>query len=313
MIFSPDKQNKMDGSVLRIAGHIQQVCSLPIVPITRIEDFVFNDGIAGLRNYVLLDYSELHWNTQNTDTHLFGKNTKEFLDIFRGDEWLKFDEWIRDNPPIAYFKRELKKKDAGGNVYPIDYPCWASPFPLESREQFNERPVNVHYYWGRSHEDRVQLHGDIWKHSSKNGAAICDNIFYFQKFMEEEKSTNKWVTLNMPHYARIDISNIFSINGMSKLSVSMPGSGIKCFRNSESPVNSVMIFPQDDLAWGYEWENEINCIRFSGEPIPAIEEALQRKDLYDIYVKGHETIDKYRIDNYVNNYIQPIIQQCLTV
>mgnify|MGYP007031183161 CR=1 FL=1 len=307
MIVSPDLNGELDGSVVRIASYIEAATDIPILPLTRIHNFKFNPELLTLDKYILLDYCELHWDTKNEDSHLFGKNTASFSNIFEGDEWIKFDEFVKEKPPFFYFKRELKKKDVGGNIFPVDYPCWTNPYPIESKEQFEQRPVNVFYYWGRSHEDRVQLHGDIWKNSSKNGASICDNIYYFNAFMQEEKSINKWVTLNTPHYSRVDISNILTINGVSRLSVSMPGSGVKCFRNSESPVNSIVIFPDDDLAWAYPWVHGQNCIRMSGDPIESIEKALQRKDLYEIYIKGMETIDKYRIGNYVNNYIKPII------
>ena len=140
MIVSPDINNNMDGSVLRIASQINS--PYPIVPITRIEGFVFNPALFELDKYVLLDYSELHWNTENTDTHLFGKNTSDFPDQFPGEEWKKFDDFARNQPPVIYFKRELLNKDKSDFVHPIDYPCWVEPPPIQSREEFNSRPIS---------------------------------------------------------------------------------------------------------------------------------------------------------------------------
>jgi len=219
MIYSPDVNNNMDGSVLRIANQINS--PIPIVPITRIEGFRFNPDLLNLGKYILLDYSELYWNSENIDTHLFGKNTSDFPDQFPGEEWKKFDDFVRDNPPAIYFKRELLNKDKGGIVHPIDYPCWVEPPPIQGKSDYNNRQVSVFYYWGRSHEERVRLHGDIWANSSRNGASICDNLFYFNEFMKEEQNPKKWVTLNIPHYGRTDISNLLAVNGLSKLSVSL--------------------------------------------------------------------------------------------
>ena len=78
----------------------------------------------------------------------------------------------------------------------------------------------------------------------------------------------------------------------------------------EAPYNSVMVLPEDDLAWSYGWVDGFNCIKFSRENDPTglknrwkivekCEEALKRNDLYEIYLNGKKTIDQYRIDNYV--------------
>ena len=121
MIFSADLDAKLDGSVVRIAQHID-TGGIPLLPMTRIEGYKFNPELLKLKEYILLDYSELYWNSENEDTHLFGKNTHEFPEQFPGDEWKRFEDFVRTNPPKIYFKRELKKKDVGGNIYPIDYP-----------------------------------------------------------------------------------------------------------------------------------------------------------------------------------------------
>lgn len=308
MIVSPDINKNMDGSVLRIAQQINS--PYPIVPITRIEGFVFNPALFELDKYVLLDYSELHWNTENTDTHLFGKNTSDFPDQFPGEEWKKFDDFARNQPPVIYFKRELLNKDRSDFVHPIDYPCWVEPPPIQSREEFNSRPIEVFFFWGRSHEERVWLHSSIWSNTSRNGASVCDNIYQYQQFIQEESNPKKWVTLYMPHYSRIDISHLLTINGQSKLSVSLFGAGRKCFRTTgESPVNSLMVMQNSEACYTYEWVHGENCLMFPGTEVDVtlLDEFLKRDDLYDIYCKGVETAHKYKAPDYFNNYVNPLI------
>jgi len=307
MIVSPDANNEMDGSVLRIAREINS--PYPIVPITRIEGFKFNPDLLTIDKYILLDYSELWWNTENTESHLFGKNTSDYPEIFKGEDWKRFDDFVRDNPPLVYFKRELLKQDVTENIVPIDYPCWTNPYPVQTKEEFDARPINVFNFWGRSHEVRVKLHGDIWINSSRNGASICDNPYFLNSFLAEEKNPNKWVTLSIAHYSRQPIEAILGINGASKLSVSMRGAGRKCFRHAESPTNSVMIMEWSDLAWAYDWEHGFNCIKMIREPIWEIEDALTRSDLHEIYLNGMETIDKYRTPRYIAEYVLPIINK----
>lgn len=306
MIVSPDVNGDMDGSVLRIAREINS--PIPIVPITRIEGFKFNPQLLELDKYILLDYSELWWNTENIDTHLFGKNTSDYPEIYKGEEWQKFDEFVKNNEPQIYFKRELLKKDATDKIMVIDYPCWTSPDKVQTKEEFDARPVKCFFYWGRSSEYRVKLHADIWLNSSKNNTAICDNLFYLNAFLNEERCPNKWVTVNIAHYSRQPIETILSVNVISKLSISIKGSGRKCFRHVESPTNSVMVMDRDDLAWAYDWVDGENCLKINNTSIDEINELTHRNDLYDIYLKGMENIDKYRIENYINNYVNPIIK-----
>lgn len=311
MIFSPELNNQLDGSVVRIAQHID-TGGIPLLPMTRIEGYKFNPELLKLKEYILLDYSELYWNSENEDTHLFGKNTHEFPEQFPGDEWNKFEDFVRTNPPKIYFKRELKKKDVGGNVHCVDYPCWTAPYPIQTKQEFDNRVLEVFHFWGRSHEERVRFHSEVWANSSRNGASVCDNIFSFNDFIRWEGNPKKWASFYMPHYCRVDIKQILAINGMAKLSVSLFGAGKKCFRTTgESPVNSVMVMQDSDLAYSYEWIHEYNCLKFPTTKIdmPLLDEFVKRDDLYEIYLLGMNTVDKYRINNYVNNYIQPIIQK----
>ena len=42
-----------------------------------------------------------------------------------------------------------------------------------------------------------------------------------------------------------------------------------------------------------------------------LERETQRTDLYDLYVAAQANIDKYRPQNYINNYILPVIESVL--
>lgn len=293
MLYSFDKHQRLDGSAVRIAQHID-TGSLPILPVTRVEGFEFNEDLRGVKDWVMLDYSELHWNTENTETHLFGVNTHKFDEVFKGDEWAKFEDWVRENPPKLYLKRELLKQDISDNILPMDYCSWHNPYPIENKEQFNQRPISCFFYWGRSSEYRVQFHADVW---TKSNAAVCDNLYYLNPFLQEESNHRKFVTVNVPHYARQPIENILAVNGLSKLSVSMRGSGRKCFRHAESPSNSVMITEANDLAWQFDWVDGVNCIKFF-DIFHDINKALENPNLYDIYVEGVNNANKYHYTHY---------------
>lgn len=132
---------------------------------------------------------------------------------------------------------------------------------------------------------------------------ICDNIYYVEGFLKHESNPKKWVSCQIPHYYRIDISQILGINGMSKLSLSPPGAGRFCFRHAESPVNSVMVLFDDEMAWSYPWEHGVNCVKINEfNEVEEIANAL-RTDLYKVYLNGVEHIKNYQHSNYINNYL----------
>lgn len=306
MIISSDKNN-IDHVVYNILKDIDS--SIPLVPVTRLANYEFNDELLKLDKYILVNYNELDWNYDwKRGTPIFGKNAEQFRDKFPGDEWSKFIDFVNKNPPLLTFQRELLKTDVSDTIKSIEFPNFHPPIPIQTKEQYDARPISVFNFWGRSHESRVQLHGDIWKGASKFGYSVCDNIYHFPAFMQEEKG-DKWVSLYMPHYSRVDIQNILGINGLSKLSISLPGAGIKCFRSTgESGVNSCIVMPHDELAWTYPFEDGINCIKFiPGKEIETLQEALKMDKLYDIYCESVNTTNKYYQPDYISNYILPLI------
>lgn len=285
---------------------------IPILLLSRVEELNFNEELLKLegKKYVIIDYIEMGWDVELNETFILGKNLYKFYHIFRGEGWLKLNEFIYNNPPVLYFKRELLLKDKTAAIIPIEYVNWQEKYPIQTKEEFDNRPISVLNYWGRSHEARLLFHGEVWKNAAQKGYTVCDNLYYFNSFMNHERNENKWVSLNIEHYSRIDIKEILKINGLSKLSVSLPGGGIKCFRQNESPVNSIMVMPEDELAWSYKWEDGINCIKFSNngdvtglkkewDITGTIESSLKRDDLYLIYLNSLAAADFYRVDNYV--------------
>jgi hypothetical protein len=307
-IISPHTGQGIDGTTWRMAERINS--KIPLIPISRVNDFKFNTDLYQVADYVLFDMTELDWNTpyEETGTHLFGENTQNF-NHFNTDDWKKFDEWVATNPPKLYMKRELLKKDVTENIIPIDYFNWCSRVTLQTREEFNKRVFDAFYFWGRSHEGRLQIHGDIWKGASKHGYSVCDNFIFLQDFVNQEQGS-KWCTLWMPHYKRIDISMLLSINGISKISIAPFGAGRKTFRHLEASVNSAMLTWEDNFAWAYPWVHGENCIKCEqGKEVETIIEWLGKKELYDAYIECVHNANRYRPETYIPNYIEKKINE----
>lgn len=307
-IITADKRGNTDGSIYRLLENVNSPLSMVLMSKTR--SFKFNDSLIGIKDYVLVEVSELGWDWtwDEQGSHIWGKNIERFPQFSENEEYKRFNDWVAGNPPKLILQRELLKKDVSDTVRPIDYPCWFEPREIHSATSFNARPIDAFYFWGRSHEARLRLHANIWMAASQSGFSVCDNINYFEKFLEQEDG-RKWVSLWMPHYGRIDIREIIGRQGLSKTSIAMPGAGIKTFRHCESSINSVMVKWKDDLAWTYSWEHNINCIETSeGKEIEDIQAAIQNPFLYEIYRNGIETCSKYQVNNYTK-YLSDIINK----
>lgn len=324
MIFSPDKNGQIDGTVKRILDQIQT--DKVLVPITRLNDYVFNERLYDLKEWILVDYFEYganHWDRK--ETHFWGKNTEDFSYVPKTEEWDKFDKFCKDNPPTKILKRELLKKDVADNVFPIEYPSFYVVPDPQTKEEYEKRPIEVFHFWGHSHEIRRAFHGGCFILAAQTGIGVVDNIDYIERSLGEYKRL--WVTVNTPHFARRPMEQIYAINGMSKLSVSLEGAGVKCFRHAEASLNSLMVMREDELAWSYEWKHGFNCLKIyffmdSFDEIKGTEydshmiakkvfeyAQYDSEDFYEIYVNGIQTAKKYQLDNYINNYLQPIINQ----
>lgn len=310
MIVSPDKKGTIDPVVYSILIHIET--DVPLVPITRLQDFKFNESLLRLDKYVIVDYSEFDWNFDwSNGTPMFGNKFNQ--EKFPGDEWKRFNDFVLKTPPVLTFQRELLAEDVTDTILPIEFPNWHPPFPIDTKEQYDARPIEVFNFWGHSHEDRVQLHSDIWEGVLSGGYSLCDNIYHLDAFMREQQG-KKWVSLYMPHYSRVEIKNILAINGLSKLSLSLPGAGLKCFRSTgESGANSTIVMRPDELAWTYPFIDGWNCIKVKkGEEIERMKEALQYDDLYNIYLECINTTNKYYYPDYIKNYIKPAIEKAIS-
>jgi hypothetical protein len=307
MIYVANAAGTTDGVMYNVLNRINT--EIPIVLVTRPDDFKFNEDLRRLDKYILVDMVENGWNFDwARGTHFFGNNTEYFADLFPSEEWMKFENFVVGNQPIKYLKREMLKQDATDYYQPINYPCWSEIPTPQTREDFNSRPFEVFFNFGISHEYRKELHGEIWKKSGFYGYSVCDNYQQLNGFLAHEGNSKKWLSIHAPHYYRLPIENVLQINGMAKISVSLPGAGRSCFRHAESPVNSVMLMRKDDMKWSYDWIDEVNCIKCEeGEEIATMIEYLASYRLYDIYLQGVENCKNYCIDNYINKYLLPII------
>jgi hypothetical protein len=319
-ILSAYKDGFIDPPVMKIMSHLQKTdLDFTAVVVTKREGYEFNPELMEIKGlWVLFDFIEYGWNWDQKETHLFGVNTWDFFkDGMDAADWLEFCTWVRDNPPLIYFKRELLDKDRTEKVLPIEYPCF-NPIPEpQSFQDFCARPIEVSYLWGESHPDRVKLHVEMYEGQSSFGYHLLDNAMHIEGCFNDVGAGQRrvWLSQKVPHYARYAMEDVLMIGMASKISVSMPGAGVKCFRHSESPINSVMMKVRDELAWSYPWKSIYNCLcpqdkeRIINVCSAATNDA--KKLLYTIYRNGVENCRNYHIDNYIPNYVLDSIASAL--
>lgn len=321
-VMSPDLQGRIDGTIAAnlLSGFPDQSssrhdCDVILVPISFMSDFRFNAAMKDIdKPYVILDYLEYEWCFDMGVTHRLGVNTRDCR--WLSPAWWEFCDFARERPPAMYFKRELIAEDMSPRVRAIDWPCYMASSPFQSEEQFNERPIEVFNSWGFSHPSRPQLHGEIFKAMTTHGIGVISETDQFEGYFKGP-CARTWVSIFSPWYSRKPISDIAWYQTRSKISVSLPGCGRKCFRHAEAPVGTIMALAFDNLAWSYPWTEGDNCIRISvgakgaGCTFADLDEATKRSDLYKIYVQSQETIELYRTKPYVQNYLIPIIEGVL--
>lgn len=307
-LVSPCKSGRIDPVWYALFKEVES--KIPIVVVTKMEDYIFNDELYKLERYILVCGCEYGWSEEfDIGTHIWGDNT-DWFEQFNSNEWKRFEEFVNKKSPILVFKRELIEGDNPENYFPINYPCW-HPIPHpQSRSEFDKRKIQCNFIWGFSHERRKTLHAEIWQRSSEFDYMVCDNLAIRDLFIQHESNPKKWLTVNTPWFARYDMSHIIETNGMSKISISINGAGRHCFRDSESSINSVMYRWEDSIKFSYPWVNGVNCIKSKpGEELQTIVAALNNHNLYEIYLQGVENCRKYYLPDYIANYIQPIIKE----
>jgi len=316
MVILANKNNEIDSAYHTLVKHINT--DKTIVMVSWAEDFKFNDELLSVKEYVLVCYCEYGYDHDfwKTGTHIWGCNSVKFPRYYKGD-WIKFDDWVKSNPPSLILKREFFKDDFSINysnnlikIMPIDYTTSILPIPIQSEKEFYERPISACYYFGRSHESRLKTHASIWDGATKYGYSVCDNIYYFNGFMQFETG-KKYVSMHIPHYQRHPIESVLTINGLSKIGIVPMGAGQKTFRAAEVSCNSIMLMWNENLFWGVDWVDGFNCFKCNpGEEVELIEKLTNSSyDLYRVYVNGVNAWGKYRTENYINDYLMPLINE----
>ncbi len=290
----------LDHLPTRVQSESQADCV--IVVVSYVGDYKFNPMLAKVRKpVILLDFIEGGWDA-GEKPNLLGYSLQDFGHL-NTPEWARLTQWVRDIEPRLYFKRELHRRDRVSNRAPIEYPCRMEVPPLQSKEEFNARPIEVFSSWGLSNPSRQRLHGDIFRRAHDTGIHVVDAWDQDNRF-----EGRTWATIHSPWFNRKPLEEVMRWQRRAKISVSMPGAGVKCFRSAESPVDSIMALHEDSLAWSFPWTHLENCIRLEpGNEFNSLYKVASLNMLYDTYCASRENILRYTSERYAREYLLPLI------
>lgn len=294
-----------------------QSADVTIVPITLFDWYRFNeDQLSQLigKRWILMDYCEFGWDWDQNTSYLWGQSDESHsmlshhrfkIQSEANDSYRKFDEFVRNNPPILTFQRELLQRDRNERRVPIEYTHWVREYGNDTKEEFLKRKLEVSYNWSRSHEDRLTVHAAIFRYASSFGYDVISEFSHVERALHENVNTPKWLSVHVPHYARIDVHDVQNYIRMSKVTIVMPGCGNKCFRHGEVCCDAIMAMPENNLAWSYPWHmgNSIPMHHNDLFSIKYIIDDLNSEDLYEIYANAMENGRNYRYDTYIRRWI----------
>lgn len=325
-ILSPDQGSWVDPPVHSILKQIPDInntsvseADCVIIPISYNRDFKFNEDLRYLsKPWALADFSEFGWQWGQKNSYLWGFGGDRLCVPQFGEsaEYVKFMNFTLDNPPILTFQRELLQKDVTDQLIPIEYLSHLQEFGLDTKEEFQKRPLEVSYNWGRSHEDRMRMHGEIFCQAPNLGYDVISEFSHVDKAIADNPKSKKWLTVHSPHYGRIDVSEVQRFNRMSKVVIAMPGAGFKTFRHGEMCGDAIMAIPRNNLAWSYPWDDG-NSIQIEASGIDRVVSVsliygkLQRDDLYQLYCNAMENARNYRYQEYLTRWVVGNIRRCL--
>lgn len=280
--------------------------------ITHTNSYVFDKDQFDLiknKKVVIFDYVEYGWQITNLN-HFYGQNTQKHERLIINKEYLLLDEAIKSLQVVCYFKRELPKDFTSKyNTYPAEYVCIQPIEEPVSFEAFNGRAISIFFNWGLSNPNRLKLHGALYSLSHEYGYSIVSARNHLEGCQKDNPENLLVFSQFAPHYARTSMEEVLHLQRSSKISISLNGCGVKCFRNAESPINSVMAIQQNTLAWTSEWD-DTNAIVLPNKKDGMIDEQASITKMLDIlknpenlyarYIKCIENNKIYTQQNYCN-------------
>jgi len=310
-------------------------CDFVGLGITHMNGWDFNEeefNRIKSKRFIIFDFTEYGWSNVNVQ-HIYGRSDGKYDHLFSNKNYLKLNKALKDVDIRVYFKRELPKALWTPLIQPIEYPCLFENTYIEPVENYINRPIDIFFNWGWSNPSRPSLHAAFYRMAEELNFSVVSDIRHVQGEKRDHPNRPLVLTQFTPHHSRFSMNDILRAQSMSKISVSLNGCGVKCFRHEEAPVNSLMALQDNVLEWTYPWNEENSIVlppkRHSSSGIlpGKLSEDLTEwenldadlsvrmlmrllnnpKHLHSEYVMGIQNCQKYLLKNYIP-HLKSIIQ-----
>jgi len=146
---------------------------------------------------VVFDYLEYHWELIEAPDAILGLPLPP-----HASQYKELSEWLAKNKPKAYFKLNLRGTHP--NTYPID---WYNAYiwgAVDSKVEFDSRPIDVLFIYGQSHPMRAQFHGLMMQKAFDLGWTIITHPDHI-----EHEIGPKIMFLHQPWWDRLPAERVF--------------------------------------------------------------------------------------------------------
>lgn len=273
------------------------------------------------KKHVIFDYAEYGTPHSWNNTHLLGVTTQHHRPVGEVAEYLKLDEYLKQQNVALYFKREFSQKLQ--DHLSIKSPFMVEPIeiffdnlpPIEpiSKEEYMSRHGLVFHLFGNSHSDRKQLAGEMMKRFER----ICTSL---PKMVDLVNASLPFhLVEQIEHLSRYSMPDILHWQSKCLMSVNGPGFGQKALRMRESYHNSVPIFfdvgmkysiqPSDENAVMLPTENGKLMLDESFEILESV--IRDRENLWHRFQNAHNVAHAMMPDNYVRDQVNEKIKKYL--
>lgn len=273
------------------------------------------------KKFVIFDYAEYGTPHSWQNTHLLSVTIQNHRPVSEVAEYLKLDEYLKQQNIVLYFKREFSKELQ-------DRLDIKSPFPVEpieiffdnlppiepiSKEEYMGRHGLIFHLFGNSHPDRKLLAGEMMNRFER----ICTSI---PKMVDLVNASLPFhLVEQIEHLSRYDIHNALHWQSKCLMSVNFPGFGVKAFRLREAYHNAVPIMPDIGMKYAIQPSDENAVMLPTENGFIKIEESMEklesvirdRENLWHRFQNAHSVAHALQIPNYMRDQVNEKIQRYL--
>lgn len=270
----------------RLVHTVLDSCDVVAIHGKFIDKYSFNTELADRivksgKPLVVFDYFEYGSGCHDAD-YILGELCEVDYVPEDSDYWA-MDKWMAANlkKVAVYFRREQPVKTRYTWTVPIEYPHFLELPPIVTKDDYVATRTCDILYWFRSTNP---TRGEMKQHMGREYRRMNRGYpgYYSTSIYSLLKSDQCKVCVHQVQTENdLSMETIVAAQMKSKVVISLNGVGVKCFRDSEGTVGSVLARQANNKDWSYNFEAGVHHIDL--ENIPGCPDQLMLSSLYKIH------------------------------